>query len=111
MARLARPFAMASAAGAVALAASFALAAPASAATSAPVTFDCQGTPPIGAAQQLKLDTSIQADAPATVDPGSSFEATFAPDPLAVPTDAGGFVVNNLKGLTLSVPVPANMRQ
>src|SRR3954454_13037556 len=107
MARLARPLGMVSAAGAVALAATFAPAAPASAATAVPVTFDCLGTPPIGQAQQLPLDTSIQADAPATVDAGSSFEVTLAPDPLTVPADAGGFVVNNLKGLTLSVPVPA----
>jgi len=99
---------MVSAAGAVALAATFALAAPASASTSVPVNADCQARPPIGQAQQLNLGTTIAGDAPATVAAGASFEATLTPDPLTVPTTAGGSTVNNLKNLSLQIPVPAN---
>jgi dehydratase len=108
MIRLARPIALASAAGAVVLAAAIAIANPASAATTVPATFDCQATPPIGGPQQLTLPTSVQADAPATVTAGQAFEVTLATDPITVPSDAGGKKVNNLRNLALKFPVPAN---
>jgi dehydratase len=107
MTRLVRPIGLASFAGAIALGTTLALAAPAGAAT-APVTFDCQASPPVGSAQQLTLDTSVQADAPATVAAGATFEVTLAPDPMAVPASAGGYSVNNLRNLALKVPVPQN---
>jgi dehydratase len=91
---------------ALAVLTALAVAAPASAAT-VPVTWDCQAKPPIGSPEQLPLDNSVQADAPATVEAGGSFEAVLAPDPTTVPPEAGGYTVNNLRNLTLSVPVPA----
>lgn len=105
MTRLARPIGLLSAAG-IALAATLGLAAPAHAAP-VPVPFDCQATPPIGSPQQLTLEGSVQADAPATVAAGASFEATLAPDPMTVPAEAGGYAVNKLTNLRLHVPVPA----
>jgi dehydratase len=108
MKRPARRIGLLSLAGGVVAAATFALAPLASAAAAVPVSFDCQGKPPIGAPQQLKLDTSIQADAPATVAAGAAFEAVISPDPMQIPTEAGGFSVNNLHDLLLKVPVPAN---
>ena len=79
---------------------------PASAATAVPVTFDCQAKPPVGDPQQLTLSSSIQADAPEVVTTGDGFEVTLAADPLTVPAQAGGYTVNNLRDLTLKVPVP-----
>ncbi len=106
MRRLARPIGLLSVAGGLVLAATLTLAPSASAASTVPVTFDCQARPPIGSPQQLTLSTSIQADAPETVAAGGTFEATLAPDPMTVPTTAGGYSVNNLRGLLLKVPVP-----
>src|SRR6266536_3093272 len=99
MRRLARPIGLLSVAGGLVLAAPLTLAPSASAASTVPVTFDCQARPPIGSPQQLTLSTSIQADAPETVAAGGTFEATLAPDPMTVPTTAGGYSVNNLRGL------------
>jgi dehydratase len=107
MRRFARPLGLVSAAGAVALAAAIALASPASAAT-VPVTFDCEAHPPIGSPTQFTLDSTIQADAPATVAAGATFEATLAPDAMVVPSQTAGYNVNELKDLTLQIPVPAN---
>lgn len=107
MRRLARPIGLLSLAGGLVLAATLTLAPMANAATTVPVNFDCQGKPPIGGPQQLPLATTIQADAPATVAAGATFEAVLSPDPMDIPTSAGGFDVNNLRGLVLRVPVPA----
>jgi dehydratase len=107
MTRLAHPIGLMAGAGALALTAALTLATPASAATTVPTSFDCQARPPIGSPQQLTLPTSVQADAPATVTVGQTFEVTLAPDPMTVPTKAGGNTVNNLRNLALIVPVPA----
>jgi dehydratase len=106
MTRLTRPIGLLPAASALALTVMLAVASPAAAATVA-VTLDCQATPPIGAPQQLTLDIAVQADAPATTAPASTFEATLAPDPTTVPAEAGGYAVNNLRNLALRIPVPA----
>jgi dehydratase len=106
MRRHVRPAVLMSTIGALGLVAAAAVFSPASAAT-VPVPLDCQGRPPIGSPQQIPLDASIQADAPATVAAGAGFEVTLAPDPLAIPAAAGGYPVSNLHGLTLKVPVPA----
>ncbi len=92
-------------AGAAAVAAALVFASPALAAP-VPVTWDCQAKPPIGDPQQLPLDNSVQAEAPATVAAGAAFEATLAPDPTTVPPEAGGYTINNLQNLVLRVPVP-----
>jgi dehydratase len=105
MTRLPRSIGLVSAAGALALAATLGLAGPVAAAT-VPVVWDCEAKPPIGAPQQLTLNNSVQADAPATVVAGGSFEATLAPDPTTVPAEAGGYKITNLKNLKLKVPVP-----
>jgi len=106
MTRLTRPIGLLSAAGALALTATLGVASPAAAAT-VPVVWDCQAQPPIGAPEQLTLNNAVQADAPATVAPGGTFEATLAPEPTTVPAEAGGYRVNRLQNLVLSVPVPA----
>jgi dehydratase len=107
MKRLARPIGLVSVAGALTIAAAIALANPASAAT-VPVTFDCQASPPVGAPQQLALDSSIAADAPASVAAGATFAVVLAPDPMTVPVTAGGYSVNNLRNLSLKIAVPQN---
>jgi len=107
MTHLSRSIGRITAAGALAFATALALAAaPASAAATVPVTWDCQAKPPIGDPQQLTLDNSVQADAPATVAAGAAFEAVLAPDPTTVPPDAGGYAINRLENLVLRVPVP-----
>ena len=73
-----------------------------------PVTLNCEAHPPIGSPTQFTLDSTIQADAPATVAAGATFDVTLAPDPLVVPTQTAGYNVNELKDLTLQIPVPAN---
>jgi len=101
----ARRIGLLSLANALALATTFAPASAAIAAT-VPVTFDCQAQPPIGSPQQFTLSTSIVADAPANVGVGGTFGATLATDPITVPSNAGGYPVNNLHDLVLKVPVP-----
>jgi dehydratase len=89
------------------LTAALVLATPAGAATTVATTFDCQARPPIGSPQQLTLPAAVQADAPAAVTVGQTFEVTLAPDPMTVPATAGGNTINNLRNLALKVPVPA----
>jgi dehydratase len=108
MRRFARPLGLVSAAGAVALAAALILAPPASAATAVPVTLNCEAHPPVGSPTQFTLDSTIQADGPASVAAGATFDVTLAPDALVVPTQTAGFNVNELKNLSLQIPVPAN---
>jgi dehydratase len=105
MRRLTHPVGLLAVAGALGLATMVAVVSPAAAAP-VPVAFDCQARPPIGGPQQLPLTTSIQAEAPATVAAGGTFEASLAPDPITVPPQAGGFAVNKLTNLVLKVPVP-----
>lgn len=81
-------------------------ASPASAAIS-DVALDCQARPPIGGVQQLALDTTIDAQAPAAVAPGAAFDAILAAGALTLPTTAGGYSINNVRNLRLKMPVPA----
>jgi dehydratase len=92
-------------AGTLALVPVLALATPALAATA--VTYDCQATPSLGSPQQLTIDASVQADAPATVAAGSTFEVVLTTDPMTVPASAGGYSVVFIRDLRLTVPVPA----
>lgn len=92
---------------ALAVATSFAVTTPANAATTVPISFDCQAKPPVGDAQQLLLEGAVQAEAPATVAAGAEFEVTVATDPMTVPAEAGGYSVKKLSGVTQLVPVPA----
>jgi dehydratase len=105
MRRPARPIGLLSLAGLLALASLVAVVPPASAAT-VPVAFDCQARPPIGGPQQLTLATAVQADGPAAVAAGATFEVAVAPDPMTVPGNVAGYTVNRLTGLALSFPVP-----
>jgi dehydratase len=93
-------------AGAVALAVVF-TAAPASAATTA-VVFDCQATPPVGSPAQLTLNIPVQSTAPETAAAGATFDAVVAPDPVAVPAEAAGATITNIRNIVLTAPVPAN---
>jgi dehydratase len=106
MTRSARPLGTLARIGALALIATLALPLAAHAATPVPVKFDCQGRPPIGAPQQLPLDTSIQATAPAKVAPGGPLTVILAAEPMTVPAKAGGYDVQRIGGLNLKVPVP-----
>lgn len=107
MRRFARPLGLVAAAGAATLVAAVAFASPASAAT-VPVTFNCEAHPPVGSPTQFTLDSTIQADAPANVAAGATFDVTLAPDAMVVPTQTAGYSVNELKDLTLLIPVPQN---
>ncbi|MEV6596280.1 cyclodehydratase [Actinoplanes sp. NPDC051346] len=105
MRRLVRTAGLLCAAGGLVLASLLTSIPAAHAATTVPVTLDCQGRPPVGSPQQLPLSTSIQADGPATVEAGADFDLTLAPDSMTAPSTAGGFTVNNLRTLVLRVAV------
>jgi dehydratase len=88
----------------ISLAATVAVAAPASAAT-VPVTFDCQARPPVGAPQQVPLPTAVDGTAPASIRAGGTFEVVLTPAPLDVPTTIGGYTLNNLHDARTRVAV------
>ncbi|MFD4399171.1 cyclase [Kitasatospora sp. NPDC058478] len=82
--------------------------APTAAAADTPVVLACQATPPIGSAQTFNLNAGVNAAAPATVAAGSQFTVTLAPDALTVPTTVGGYSIQSISNIVLTVPVPAN---
>ncbi|MEV7037954.1 cyclase [Amycolatopsis sp. NPDC051061] len=84
-----------------------ALAAPASAATTA-VTFDCQADAPIVGPQQVSLNQDTDVTAPATVAPGGAFDVVIDPAPNTVPSDVSGNKVKNINTFALKFPIPAN---
>jgi dehydratase len=88
------------------LASAFVAAGPASAAPTG-INWDCQANPPIGSSQQLTLNTTIDAQAPAHIGPGTVFDVVLTSSPQTVPGQASGYTVNNLRDLKLRVPVPA----
>lgn len=71
------------------------------------VTFSCQGSA-VGQTSTLTLNQAVDASAPATVAPGGAVRIVLTPAPTTLPTEAGGYPVNSVKGLQLTVPVPAN---
>jgi dehydratase len=106
MTRLAPPLGRLVRVSALALIALLAVPSAASAATAVPAAYDCQARSPLGGGQQLPLNTTIQATAPATVSAGGSLVIILAADPMTVPAAAGGYSVQRIGGLALKVPVP-----
>ena len=93
------------AAVAVAVTASVVLAPTASAATD--IVFDCQADTPLGT-ENLTLNQTVDATAPASVAPGGALDIVVDPAPNQVPSEAAGYTVKNVNTFTLKVPVPAN---
>lgn len=83
------------------------IAAPASAAD-VPIDLACQATPPIGSPQTMNISAGVDGTAPDTVQSGSAFDVTLAPDAMTVPGSVSGYTVKSINNLKLSVPVPAN---
>ncbi|MFC4858340.1 cyclase [Actinophytocola glycyrrhizae] len=90
---------------AAAVAASVVLAPTASAATD--IVFDCEADTPLGA-ENLTLNQTVDATAPASVAPGGALDIVVDPAPNQVPSEAAGYTVKNVHTFTLKVPVPAN---
>ncbi|MFI5776174.1 hypothetical protein [Nocardia sp. NPDC051570] len=86
------------------------LAAPAGAvpAGATTVTFQCQGTPPIGGPKHLTMTVALVGRAPASANPRDAVAITLTPSSQTVPSRAGGYRVNNLHDLTLLTPFPTN---
>jgi dehydratase len=89
----------------VAVAASVVLAPTASAATD--IVYDCQADTPLGT-ENLSLNQTVDATAPASVAPGGALDVVVDPAPNQVPSEAAGYTVKNVHSFTLKVPVPAN---
>jgi dehydratase len=89
----------------VAVAASVVLAPTASAATD--IAYDCQADTPLGT-ENLTLNQTVDATAPASVAPGGALDVVVDPAPNQVPSEAAGYTVKNVNTFTLKVPVPAN---
>jgi dehydratase len=94
-----------SAAVAVAVTASVVLAPTAFAATD--IVYDCQADTPLGT-ENLTLNQTVDATAPASVAPGGALDIVVDPAPNQVPSEAAGYTVKNVNTFTLKVPVPAN---
>lgn len=93
--------------GALATAAAvLALAQPASA-EAFDIVYDCEADTPLGA-ENLTLDQTVDATAPATVAPGGALDVVVDPAPNQVPSEAAGYDVKEVHTFTLKVPVPAN---
>lgn len=90
---------------AVAVAASVVAAPTASAATD--IVYDCQADTPLGT-ENLALNQTVDATAPASVAPGGALDVVVDPAPNQVPSEAAGYEVKNVHTFTLKVPVPAN---
>jgi dehydratase len=78
-----------------------------SASAATDIAYDCQADTPIGA-QQMTLNQSVDATAPATVAPGGALDVVVDPAPNQVPSEAAGNTVKNVHTFTLKVPVPSN---
>lgn len=90
---------------AVAVAASVVATPTAAAATD--ILYDCQADTPLGT-ENLTLNQTVDATAPATVAPGGALDIVVDPAPNQVPSEAAGYTVKNVNTFTLKVPVPAN---
>jgi dehydratase len=106
MTHLSRPLGRLARVAGLALVAVLAVPAGANAATAVPVTFDCQARPPIGAAQQLTLDSTVQTTARASTTPGGALLVILAAEPMTVPATAAGYDVEKISNLVLKLPVP-----
>lgn len=71
------------------------------------IVYDCQARTPLGT-QNITLNQTVDAAAPATVAPGGAFDLVVDSAPNQVPTSAAGNTVRNVNTFTLKVPVPSN---
>jgi dehydratase len=71
------------------------------------VTYDVQSTA-AGQTVNSTLSVGVDTTAPATVAPGSAVSVVLAPQPLTVPSSAGGHTINQIQNIALKIPVPTN---
>jgi len=102
-----KPALLRAALGAVATAAAVLALAPPASAAAFDIVYDCQADTPLGA-ENLTLNQSVDATAPATVAPGGAMDVVVDPGPNQVPSEAAGYEVKEVNTFTLKVPVPAN---
>ncbi|MEU4196165.1 hypothetical protein AB0E69_29960 [Kribbella sp. NPDC026611] len=76
--------------------------------TPAPVaTYACRADTKFGR-HTLSLRQGVDAKAPATVRPNTRFTIAVDPKPGQLPTDVKGFKLQEVRDLSLRVPIPAN---
>ncbi|GAB1513663.1 cyclase [Actinophytocola sp. KF-1] len=80
---------------------------PPTASAAADIVYDCQADTPLGA-ENMTLNQTVDATAPASVAPGGALDIVVDPAPNQVPSEAAGYRVKNVHTFTLKVPVPAN---
>ena len=71
------------------------------------ITYDVQSTA-AGQTVNSTLSVGVNANAPTTVAAGASFHEVVAPQPLTVPTSAGGNTINQIQDVAFRIPVPTN---
>ena len=81
------------------------IAAPTTVTKYTPLLTSCQGTA-LGQAQTSSNSTGITTVAPAAVAAGSNFVVKITPDPMVIPTSAGGQTIVNLNQVKIKIPVP-----
>jgi len=71
-----------------------------------PFQASCQGSA-LGQVQTSTLDSAITSVAPDKAAPGSTFSWSLTPDPMPIPSSAGGQTIQNLSNVRIRIPVPA----
>nr|WP_246598347.1 DUF11 domain-containing protein [Nocardia tengchongensis] len=72
------------------------------------VDFQCQAKPPIGDAQTFTMTLGVSGAAPSTASVGDAVTITLTPAGQQVPDAVSGHPLRSLRGIKLSMPVPAN---
>ena len=67
-------------------------------------TFNCEALGLV----QVDVDAGITVDAPATVDPGETFNVDIVVDQITIPAAASGATISSVGGWNFKFPVPAN---
>ncbi|WP_086820467.1 hypothetical protein [Allokutzneria sp. NRRL B-24872] len=75
---------------------------------SVPVSFACRAKPPLLPAQEFVQQSSITADAPASVAPGSVFTSTSQTDAMQAPAELNGQKIKALKDIRFRAKLPGN---
>jgi dehydratase len=75
--------------------------------TTTSVTYASQATI-VGVTGDFDVDATVTGTAPATVAPDSSLAVELSVGSITVPTSADGYTVEQISGITLEIPVPAD---
>jgi dehydratase len=75
--------------------------------TTTSVTYASQATI-VGVTGDFSVDATVTGTAPATVAPDSALAVQLAVGSITVPTSADGYTVEQISGIALKIPVPAD---